>query len=72
MSDIQLQECAFCLNSHQQGNQGSPNDRFLKRSVRSWLPNSVDRNLQADELIQARQDKRSTLAQMPGRTSKLT
>ena len=65
MSEIQPQESAFCLNSHQQGDQGSPKDRFFKHSVRSWLPKSVDPNLQADELIQARHDRR-------GRTSKMT
>ena len=47
LSDIQLDEVIFALNSHVQPNeQESNNDRFLQRSVRSGLPNSV--NLELD------------------------
>ena len=55
MSKLFLKEIVFEINSTvSQEMTGSANDRFLNRSVRSLLPNSIDPNLQPKELITRR------------------
>ena len=45
-------EIAFAINSHiSQEGSGSNNDRFLGRSVRTRIPNSVNPQLNIEELI---------------------
>ena len=55
MSKLFLKEIVFEINSTvSQEMTGSANDRFLNRSVRSLLPNSIDPNLNPKELIKRR------------------
>merc|ERR1712030_244569 len=55
MSKLFLREIVFKINSTvSQEMTGSANDRFLNRSVRSHLPNSIDPNLNPKELITRR------------------
>ena len=55
MSKLFLKEVVFEINSTvSQEMTGSANDRFLNRSIRSLLPNSVDPNLNPKELIKRR------------------
>ena len=49
---LQISEIVFAINSHvSQERTGSKNDRFLGRSVRSNLPNSVNPSLDPETLI---------------------
>ena len=55
MSKLFLKEIVFEINSTvSQEMTGSANDRFLNRSIRSLLPNSIDPNLNPKELIRKR------------------
>ena len=55
MSKLFLKELVFEINSTvSQEMTGSANDRFLNRSIRSLLPNSVDPQLDPKELIRRR------------------
>ena len=54
LSQLQLAELVFPVNSKHQGEQGSAITRFLGRGVRGILPNSLDRNVQWKELIEKR------------------
>ena len=55
MSKLNLKEIVFEINSTvSQEMTGSANDRFLMRSVRSLLPNSIDPQLDPKELIRRR------------------
>merc|ERR1712030_205631 len=55
MSKLFLREIVFKINSTvSQEMTGSANDRFLNRSIRSLLPNSIDPNLNPKELIERR------------------
>ena len=55
MSKLNLKEIVFKINSTvSQEMTGSANDRFLMRSVRSLLPNSIDPQLDPKELIRRR------------------
>ena len=56
-----MDEITFAINAHVSSEGiGSNNDRFLGRSVRSKLPNSVKPKLSMEELKQE-QDKRTGL-----------
>ena len=47
-----MREIIFGINSTvSQEMTGSANDRFMGRSIRSLLPNSIDPNLNSEELI---------------------
>ena len=55
LNELQLMEICMAINSHvSMEGSGSNNDRFLGRSVRSFLPNSVDPTLNSKELIERR------------------
>ena len=55
MSKLNLKEIVFEINSTVSREMtGSANDRFLMRSVRSLLPNSIDPQLDPKELIRRR------------------
>ena len=48
-------EICMALNSHvSMEGSGSNNDRFMGRSARSFLPNSVDPTLNSKDLIERR------------------
>ena len=52
ISELFLREIIFGINSTvSQEMTGSANDRFMGRSIRSLLPNSIDPNLNSEELI---------------------
>ena len=45
----------FAINNHvSQKGSGTNNERFLKRNVRTKIPNSINTNLNVDELIKQR------------------
>ena len=54
LSQLQLAELVFAVNSKHRGEHGSAITRFLGRGVRGILPNSLDRNVQWKELIERR------------------
>ena len=56
MSQLQLDEMVFALNSRIQSNEtGSPISRFFGRDVRDMnIPNSLNRNLNWEILMQNR------------------
>ena len=55
LDDLHLGEISFAINSHvSQEGTGSNNDRFLRCSVRTRIPNSVNTQLNIDELIEKR------------------
>merc|ERR1712030_248531 len=55
LSKLFLRAIVFEINSTvSQEITGSANDRFLNRSIRSLLPNSIDPNLNPKELIKKR------------------
>ena len=45
LSQLQLSELIFAINSRTQGEQGSALTRFLGRGVRGNLPNSLERDV---------------------------
>ena len=60
----------FNINTHiQSKNEGSAAERFLRRHPRSSLPNSVKREIEHRELIQARHKKQKRIAEQKGRVS---
>lgn len=55
MSAVALKEIIFQINSNiSQNMTGSANDRFLMRSVRSNMPNSINNKIKPQELINRR------------------
>lgn len=71
MSDLQLRELIFCVNSREQeGGKGSPLSRFLGHGTRSYLPNSLDRNLNWSHLMQIRAEQHQKRVDKPGRCPK--
>ena len=56
LSQLQLAEIVFAVNSKHQGEQGSAITRFLGQGVRGNLPNVLDRNVQWKELIEQAYD----------------
>ena len=52
LNELQLAEICFAINSHvSMEGSGSNNERFLGRSVRTRVPNSINTNLNTGELI---------------------
>ena len=46
LSQLQIHELVYCINCREQGSgMGSPIARFLERNVRGAIPNSPDRNI---------------------------
>ena len=55
INELHLAEITFAINSHVSSEgSGTNNDRFLGRSVRNKLPNSVNPKLNTEELIYKR------------------
>ena len=54
LSQLQLAEMVFAVNSREQQNQGSAITRFLGRGVRGALPNSLNRSTNWQEQVTAR------------------
>ena len=65
-----IKQIVFNINTHiQNKNEGSAAERFLRRHPRSSLPNSVKREIEHRELIQARHKKQKRIAEQKGRVS---
>ena len=68
LSQLQLSEMVFAVNSRDQSNQGSAITRFLGRGVRGALPNSLDRSSNWQEQVTARGEVRQKRVDKKGRT----
>ena len=68
LSQLQLAEIVFAVNSRNQGEQGSAITRFLGRGVRGNLPNSLDRNVQWQEQVEKRGEIRQKRVEKKGRS----
>ena len=64
-----LKELLFNINSHSQGEEGSNNARFYRRSPRTRLPNSVQRQIEHRDMVRLRHSKQEKLARCKGRSS---
>ena len=51
LSQLQLDEIIFEVNSREEPNKGSAMSRFLGRELRNKIPNFVDRSIDGKELI---------------------
>ena len=59
MSQLELDELVFTINTNQQGaNQGCALERFLGRAINTSIPNSLAKNFGFEEAIQARAEIR--------------
>ena len=71
LTQLQLREMIFCSNSREQeGGQGSPMGRFLGHGIRTGLPNSVDRNMDWNHLMDIRAAAHQKRVDKPGKTTK--
>ena len=71
LSELQLHEIMFLINAREQpGGVGSPSSRFLRRGVRTGIPNSLDRSVNWDRMIELRGMAHEKRVQKPGRCSK--
>ena len=68
LSQLQLSELVFAINSRNQMDQGSAVTRFLGRGVRGNLPNSLDRDINWQEQVAARGEARQKRVEKRGRT----
>ena len=68
LSQLQLAEMVFAVNSRDQPNQGSAITRFLGRGVRGALPNSLDRSTDWREKVAERGIERQKRVDKKGRT----
>ena len=65
-----LREVVFDLNNHRAADDsGSPAERFLKRGIRSRLPNSCRKDLESEDLMAIRAKKQRLVAERKGRKS---
>ena len=72
LDELRLGGIAFAINSHvSQEGTGSNNDRFLRRSVRTRIPNSVNTQLNIDELIERRIQKHENQIKGKNQTNKI-
>ena len=70
---LQLKELMFCVNAREQeGGKGSALSRFLGHGTRSYIPNSMDRNLNWSHLMQIRAEQHQKRVDKPGKCSKDT
>ena len=61
----------FLINAREQpGGVGSPSSRFLGRGIRTSIPNSLDRSVNWDKLIELRGVEHEKRVQKPGRCTK--
>ena len=73
LDELRLAEIAFAINSHvSQEGSGSNNDRFLRRSVRTRIPNAVNPQLNIDDLIKRRIQKHENRIKGHNKTNKMT
>merc|ERR1712082_450965 len=71
LSELQLHEIMFMINAREQpGGVGSPSSRFLRRGVRTGIPNSLDRSVNWARMIELRGVEHEKKVQKPGRCSK--
>jgi hypothetical protein len=68
LSQLQLAEMVFAINSRDQPIQGSAITRFLGRGVRGNLPNSLDRSSNWEDKVTARGEIRQKRVEKKGRT----
>ena len=68
LSQLQLAEIVFAVNSREQQNQGSAITRFLGRGVRGALPNSLNRSTNWQEQVRAHGEARQQRVTKKGRT----
>ena len=68
LSQLQIAELVFAINSREQQDQGSAITRFLGRGVRGNLPNSLDRSSNWEENVEVRGQKRQARVDKKGRT----
>ena len=68
LSQLQLSEMVFAVNSREQPNQGSAITRFLGRGIRGALPNSLNRSIDWQNQIQARGEARQNRVRKMERT----
>ena len=72
VSQLQLREMIFCANSREQEEgQGSPISRFLGHGARTNLPNSVNRHIDWNHLMEIRAAQHQKRVDKPGKTSKV-
>ena len=64
-----IDEITFSLNNHPSAYEGTPNQRFLGRSPRSNLPNSMKKFVDREDLVRNRLMKQQRLAERYGRQS---
>ena len=73
MTQLQLSECVFAINSRIQPDRcGSPISRFFLRDVRGGLPNSLDRNLDWKCFMENRRQDHLRRVGRKGRSTKDT
>ena len=70
LSQLQLSELVFAINSRTQGEQGLALTRFLGRGVRGNSPNSLERDINWQEQVAARGDIRQKSVEKRGRTNR--
>ena len=68
LSQLQLSELVFAVNCRDHEDQGSAITRFLGRGVRGNLPNSLNRNVDWKEQVEARGETRQRRVDKKGRT----
>ena len=72
MSQLELDELVFTINTNQQGaNQGCSLERFLGRAINTALPNSLAKTFGFEEAIKARAEIRENRFLKPERGTKL-
>ena len=71
LNQLQLHELLYCINArHQAGGSGSPLSQFLGRGVRSGIPNSLDRSINWQKLMDIRTAQQEKSVSKPGSCSK--
>ena len=69
IEEDELEEIVFRINSHVQPGEGSALDRFFIRSIRTYVPELIMKQIDHQALIQARKDRQIKLSQKLGRRS---
>ena len=73
LNQLQIHELTFCINSREQNNgMGSPIARFLGRNVRGSIPNSLDRNINWERMMENRALQHQKRVDKKGRKPKET
>ena len=67
-----MEEMTFAINdTASKEGTGSPNERFLERSIRSRIPNSVNPEIKSSELISTRIQKHDDRIKNKNKTNKI-